>query len=99
MTGVIADQIYAHLDHRKLLPEEQKRCRKVSTGANDLLYIDRAVIIEVKSRNKNLAIVWIDINARDKWYEHEPESVLENEDYKMLWDFSIQTDHVIEGFS
>ena len=34
--------------------------------------------------------------AGDKWYEHEPESVLENEDYKILWDFSIQTDHVIE---
>ena len=25
------------------------------------------------------------------------ESVLENEDYKILWDFSIQTDHVIES--
>ena len=35
--------------------------------------------------------------ARDKWYEHEPESVLENEDYKILWDFSIQTDHIIEA--
>ena len=34
--------------------------------------------------------------AGDKWYEHEPESILENEDYKILWDFSIQTDHVIE---
>ena len=37
--------------------------------------------------------------AGDKWYEHEPESVLENEDYyKILWDFSIQTDHVIEAW-
>ena len=35
--------------------------------------------------------------ARDKWYKHEPENVLENEDYKILWDFSIQTDHVIEA--
>ena len=35
--------------------------------------------------------------AGDKWYEYEPESVLENEDYKILWDFSIQTDHVIEA--
>ena len=34
--------------------------------------------------------------AGDKWYEHEPESVLENDDYKILWYFSIQTDHVIE---
>ena len=35
--------------------------------------------------------------AVDRWYEHEPESVLENEDYKILWDCSTQTDHVIEG--
>ena len=25
-------------------------------------------------------------------------NVLENEDYKILWDFSIQTDHVIEAW-
>ena len=36
--------------------------------------------------------------AGDKWYEHEPESALDNEDYKILWDFSIQTDHVIEAW-
>ena len=36
--------------------------------------------------------------AGNKWYEHEPESVLENEDYKILWDFSIQTDHVVEAW-
>ena len=35
--------------------------------------------------------------AGDKWYEHGLENVLENEDYKILWDFSIQTDHVIEA--
>ena len=28
LRGVIADQIYAHLDQEKLLPEEQKGCRK-----------------------------------------------------------------------
>ena len=60
LTGVIADQIYAHLDQEKLLPEEQKGCRKGSRGTNDLLYIDRAVIKEVKSRNKNLEMAWID---------------------------------------
>ena len=36
--------------------------------------------------------------AGDKWYEHEPESVLDNEDYKILLDFSIQTAHVIEAW-
>ena len=60
LTGVIADQIYAHLVQEKLLPEEQKWCTKGSRGTNDLLYIDRAVIKEVKSRNKNLAMAWID---------------------------------------
>ena len=60
LTGVIADQIYAHLDQEKLLPEEKKGYREGYRGTNDLLYIDRAVIKEVKSRNKNLAMTWID---------------------------------------
>ena len=52
LSGVIPDQIYGHLDQQKLLPEEQKGCRKRSKGTNDLLYIDRAVIREVKSRKR-----------------------------------------------
>ena len=71
LTGGIADQIYAHLDQEKLLPEEQKGCRKGSRGTNDLLYIDRAVIKEVKSRNKNLAMAWIDYK---KAYDMVPHS-------------------------
>ena len=60
LRGVIADQTYAHLDQEKLLPKEQKGWRKGSRGTNDLLYTDRAVIKEVKSRNNNLAMAWID---------------------------------------
>ena len=60
LLGVIADQIYGHLDQQKLLPVEQKGCRKRSRGANDLLYIDRAVIRELKSRKNNLAMTQID---------------------------------------
>ena len=71
LTGVIADQIYEHLHQEKLLPKEQKRCRKGSRGTNDLLYIDRAVIKEVKSRNKNLAVAWIDYK---KAYDMVPHS-------------------------
>ena len=52
LLGVIADQIYGHLDQQKLLPEEQKGCRKRSRGTNDLLYIDRVVIRDAKSRKK-----------------------------------------------
>ena len=32
----------------------------------------------------------------DQWYEHVPERELENENVKLLWDFSIQTDHHLE---
>ena len=30
-----------------------------------------------------------------KWYVHKPESVLEKEKQKTLWDFKIRTDHLI----
>ena len=71
LTVVIADQIHEYLDKEKLLPEEQKGCRKGSRGSNNLLYIDRAVIKEVKSRNKNLAMAWIDYK---KAYDMVPHS-------------------------
>ena len=53
-----------------MLPEEQKGCRKRS-GGTDLLYTGRAVIREVKSRKKNLAITWIDYK---KAYDMVPHS-------------------------
>ena len=31
-----------------------------------------------------------------KWYNYKPASVLENDRVKILWDFNIQTDHVIQ---
>ena len=54
-----------------MLPEEQKGCKKRSRGTNDLLYIDRAIIREVKLRKKNLAIAWIDYR---KAYDMVPHS-------------------------
>ena len=51
-TGVIAYQIYAHLDQEKLLPEEKKGCRKGSRGTNDLLYIDNIKSLLVNSMTK-----------------------------------------------
>ena len=57
-----------------------------------------------KRRHDNLGKIvhWMlarkcNFEAGDKWYEHEPESVLEHEDYKIFWDFSIQTDHFREA--
>ena len=33
----------------------------------------------------------------NKWYMHNPESILENEAHKILFDFVIQTDHLISA--
>ena len=59
---------------------------------------------EYKKRHDNVAraIHW-DLSGKcgfhrnDKWYNHVPESVQENENYKLLWNFSIRTDHNIEA--
>ena len=53
--GVIADQIYGHLDQQKSLPEEQNGCKKRSRGNNDLVDMDTAVIREVKSKKKEFS--------------------------------------------
>lgn len=34
---------------------------------------------------------------KEKWYEHEPNAVCENNDFHILWDFEVQTDHAIEA--
>ena len=79
LTIVITDEIYAGLDQEKLLPEEQKGCRKISRESNDLLFIDRVVIKEVKFRNKNLAMARIDYNKANDIVPHS--GIIECLDY------------------
>ena len=59
---------------------------------------------EYKKRHDNVAMaVHLDLSEKygfersERWYDHVPDSVLENEDYKMLWDFSVRTDHDIKA--
>ena len=33
-------------------------------------------------------------NRARVWYEHEPESTVQNENFNILWDFTIQCDHM-----
>ena len=82
-----------------------RMCRKVDESIDHIVSgCSKLAQKEYKRRHDNLGKIvhWklaikFNFEAGDKWYEHEPESVLENEDYKILWDFSIQTDHVIEA--
>ena len=43
-----------------LLPQEQKGCWRKPRGMNDLLFIDKVIMGEVKMRKRNLSVVWID---------------------------------------
>ena len=80
-------------------------CRKVDQSIDNIaIGCSKLAQKEHKRRPYNLGKIvhWklagkCNFETADKWYEHEAESVLENEDYKILWDFSIQTDHVIEA--
>ena len=80
-------------------------CRKVDESIDHIVSgCSKLAQKEYKRRHDNLGkmVHWTlarkcNFEAGDKWYEHKPKSVLVNEDYKILWDFSIQTDHVIEA--
>ena len=59
---------------------------------------------EFKRRHDNVAkkIHWElckknGLEHREKWYEHNPEGVAENEGVKVLWDMNMQCDNVIEA--
>ena len=39
----------------------------------------------------------IKFDHANKWYMHNLEPVLENDTHKLLWDFDIQTDHLISA--
>ena len=38
-----------------------------------------------------------ELDKANKWFEHQSSSVLEMDRTKVLWDFNIQCDHIIEG--
>ena len=60
LTALLTDEIYAFLENKQFLPEEQKECRRKSRRTGDQLYIDKMILKEVKTIKKNLAMGWID---------------------------------------
>ena len=52
--------MYNHLNQQKLLPEEQKCCRRKTRGTNDQLLSDKTVVINSRRKKTNLNAVWID---------------------------------------
>ena len=37
------------------------------------------------------------LECTEKWYEHNPEGVVQNKDIKILWDINVQCDNVIQA--
>ena len=68
ITGIVADEIYNHLEENDLLPEEQKGCRRNSRGTKDQLLIDKAVMKNCRRRKVGLSMVWIDYRKPMIWY-------------------------------
>ena len=65
LTAQIREEIYYSLTSRGLFPDEQKK----------LLYIDQHILDESKTRQKNLAMAWIDYK---KAYDMVPHSWIIN---------------------
>ena len=83
---------------------KQRMCRKVDESIDHIVSgFSKLPQKEYKRRhdNRGKAVHWkvvrkCNFEAGGKWYEHEPETALENEDYKILCDFNIQTDYVTQ---
>ena len=59
ITGIVADEIYNHLEENDLLPEEQKGCLRHSRGTKDQLLIHKAVMKNCRPRKVGLSMVCI----------------------------------------
>ena len=70
-TGMFAEAIYDHLDNQKLLPDEQKGCRKRSRGTKDQLLIDKAITKDARLKCRSLNMAWVDYK---KAYDMVPHS-------------------------
>ena len=71
LTGMIAEETYTYLELEKLLPEEQKGCKRGSRGAKNQLLIDKTVLKDCKKKHTNLSMAWIDYK---KAYDFGPHS-------------------------
>ena len=82
-------------------------CRMCNAAEETLFHIVSECRVhaqtEYKGRDDKLAKVinWdlckkYGVKVQSKWYDHVPEKVEETDHVKILWDFNIQTDHVIE---
>ena len=87
---------------------ESSLCRMSATRNETISHIlsacDKLSQKEYKQRHGSVGryVHWqfcekLGFNSARLCYEHEPKSLAENEKFKILWDFTIQCDHMIEA--
>ena len=79
------DETITHIIH--IITECPKLAQKENERRHDLM--GKAIYWDL-CRKKRFV-------TTDKWYEHEPHPVTENKKFKILWEFIVQTDHIIEA--
>ena len=70
LTELIAEKMYDYLAPEKLLPEEQKGCRRGRRGTKDQLLINKTVLKDSKKRHTNLSMAWIDYKKAYDFVSH-----------------------------
>ena len=70
LTGIISENTYCFMENEKLLPEEQKGCRRKSRGTKDQLLIDETILKNCRKRKTNLAMTWVDYRKAYDFVSH-----------------------------
>ena len=60
LTGIISEHLCRFLEEEKILPEEQKACKRNIRGTKYQVLSDKAVLRDCKRRSENLEMAWID---------------------------------------
>ena len=71
LTGILAEELYEHLEKTNSLSWKQKGCKKGSRGTKDQPLIDKMIVKDCKRRLTSLAVGWIDYR---KAYDMVPHS-------------------------
>ena len=104
------DQALATRNYKVNILKERgtKMCRMCDERDETVMHIlsecSKLAQTEYKKRHDKVATMvhWelckqYDLPHSQNWYEHRAEAVMENDDVKLLWDFNIRTDRVIEA--
>ena len=102
--AVRTNQMKARIDKTPQNSKCRQRGNRDETINHNISECNKLVQKEYKTRQDwvGKVIYWetckkLKFDPMNKWYMHNPAPVLENNTHKLLWDFDIQTDHLISA--